>query len=666
MAAPQINWGDMLAQATRPEQRAHLAVDLRSIWEETLVGKVKLTNGEAFDPQQVWQWPAPRFGAGSKQAVSMQAGERLVARITVFSERVGTDFNLSFAMPRLDAAHVSYRYDGGPWTTLSAGDTLAMNRWPLADRQPSFYLPLIAGQMDVVIQIAHRGILESPVMLQSSRVFLESRTSSVWSAGLYVGVSLVLALMGFLMALNFKRSGFLCVTVMSTMVALVLSFDSGLGGMYVGVNSDRLNDEVKFIVNTSWSMLLPWVTGMALGIRSYSKLWWWGAVASAITGVFLAIFWADYSARDATPGGIPVLLFFVIFFTIAMLSWAWLKGYSRNWGIVIGVALYMLSLGLPFAAFVGVISSDGGGQWTAFISMLAALAFMRGLFLQHRMGRQVIARANLTTQRDVLTGLLSRLGAQTHLNRVRVRTQNEHTCALFIYASTMDSEAAIRAYGEEGFEMGMVQIAASLSSSVSGVDGLARISHHAFGIIVMMPPDPALATRLAQKILARLMALASHGTPMAGSVRMVMAWLPLYGFKINTLERRCVRTLEMLEENKRIGWVGGNASHSEAAQLLRDARHDYQSPIEMEDLGAGESQPPRDSAVSSNIYERIHRIEREMLHGMDTRFLVADAERTSHLNVGSGLSPSEAVTTQSMGARNMSTQPPGQGDKPPS
>jgi hypothetical protein len=40
-------------------------------------------------------------------------------------------------------------------------------------------------------------------------------------------------------------------------------------------------------------------------------------------------------------------------------------------------------------------------------------------------------------------------------------------------------------------------------------------------------------------------------------------------------------------------------------------------------------QTPRNPNVSSNLYERIHRIEREMLQGVDTSFLVAEAERMS-------------------------------------
>jgi hypothetical protein len=44
LAAPQINWGEMLAQAQGKETREGLEIDLRQRWEATLVGSVQQTN----------------------------------------------------------------------------------------------------------------------------------------------------------------------------------------------------------------------------------------------------------------------------------------------------------------------------------------------------------------------------------------------------------------------------------------------------------------------------------------------------------------------------------------------------------------------------------------------------------------------------------------------
>ncbi len=644
-AAPEINWGDRVTQARATDVRQSLTEDVRLVWEATRVGQVQLANDQAHKPDEVWRWASERFESKlGSQPLAMKQKERLIARLTVFSEQMGSDFILSMAQPRLDAVHVSYRYDGGAWMTLSAGDTLPMASWPQPDRQPSFSLPLAAGQMDVVMEFAHRGILDAPVLLQNNRAFMSERAQSMWGAGVAVGINAVLALMGMMLALNFRRVSFLSISVMSAMMALVLMFNTGLGGIFVGTREARFNDEAKFVLTTLWSVMLPWVAGMALGIRAYSRAWWLTTIVSLVLGVMLSFVWADYSVRDTALNGIPLLLLLVIIISVAMVAWAWLKAYSRNPLVVIGLGLYLMSLLFPFVGYLGVINNEASKLWTAAVSLLASLILMRGLFLQHRMGRQVMARANISPLRDVLTGLLSREGLQANLYKLRSRIHSEHTCAVFIYIQLMSESEATRQHGEEGFEMGMVQVAASLSGSISSVDSLSRVSRHAFATTVMMPPDPALATRVAQKILSRLIALASHGTPMASDARLALSWLPLYGFRVDSLEQRSLRALTELGESKRIGWVGGQSTHAEAVQMLKDARLAYSTPSGMPTEQDDETEVPRNSAASSNLYERIHRIEREMLHGVDTRFLVAEAERMSreinsaHASVGSSAS----------------------------
>ena len=331
--------------------------------------------------------------------------------------------------------------------------------------------------------------------------------------------------------------------------------------------------------------------------------------------------------RDVSPVGIAIVLTTIVIFVAALLAWAWLKNYSRNLSLTIGLLLYACGILFLFSAYIGQISSDTSGLIASVTTTLASLAMMRGLFVQYRMGRQVIARANTSPHRDVLTGLLNREGMQAHLYKVRERVQAQETCAIFIYISVLDTKAAMDEHGEQGFEMGMVQMAASLSTSVTGADGVARISGHAFGITILMPPEPAMAIRMAQKILSRLMVLASHGAAMASTARITLAWMPLNGFRVDTLERRCIEALNVLEAGKRIGWVGGVDSHKDASQLLRDSSLALSTPNTLgKPVATYESSQ---NGVASNLYDRIHRIEREMLHGVDTQFLVEEADRLS-------------------------------------
>ncbi len=661
-AVPQIAWTDQIELAAQPGDHRAVSVDLRALWETTRVNGVTTSNAEFFNPEKVWSWPAQRFQTRlGETSYMLREGERYIARVQIFSEKPGTDLNLNMQMPRLDAVHLSYRYDGGAWTTLSAGDTLAMNTWSLPDRQPAFDIPLLRGQLDLVVEIAHRGNAYAPALLQNDVAYLSDLTTRSASVGVLIGINLVLALMGILLALNFKRYGFLGVSLMTLTISSVLFFNSGLGGLYIGTDLAGFNDQVKFFCNNVWCLSLPWVAAVSMGLRHSAPRWWHVALATTVGGILLSLVWADYAYRDTAFIGVPLLLSMMLGVTLLMALWAWFRAICNSWEIMAGLAGYGLSLMMPYAAYLGLMSTNLAGLIAALLSMLSALLLMHGLYLQHRMGRQVMARANISPQRDVLTGLLNRKGLEEHLQQLRDRMQQQQTCAAFCYLNVADAETAQQILGEEGFEMGMVQIAASLSSSVSGVDGLARISQHAFAITVLMPPDPALGTRMAQKILSRMMALAAHGTPLAGSTRIAMAWLPLFGFKVDSLERRALRTLVTMDSNKRIGWVGGQESHAEAAQMLRDDRNAFATPSDqfIDDALGRVAQP--DGPVS-NLSDRIRRIEREMLQGVDTKFLMAEAERMSKmLNSGDSSQNSEDRDhhpTQIMNTLQMSTLSP--------
>ncbi|MFM7330263.1 MAG: hypothetical protein ACKO1L_01140 [Brachymonas sp.] len=114
-SAPLINWTQAVALSVQNNDQANVSLDLRSRWEATKVGAVDMPNQQALAPESIWQWPDERFSTNDWQgALRMRADERLVTRLTVVSEQLGTDFTLSLKQPRLDAVHVSYRYDNGP------------------------------------------------------------------------------------------------------------------------------------------------------------------------------------------------------------------------------------------------------------------------------------------------------------------------------------------------------------------------------------------------------------------------------------------------------------------------------------------------------------------------------------------------------------------------
>ncbi len=615
-AEPAVISSPELAQLS--DINSHASVDLRQYWQAALINVDGLPNIHPSDPQALWALPDTQFQTTTQPArIRLTQGQRYVARMQMLSSGFGANINLSFLMPRLDAVHVAYRYDQEPWVVASAGDTIPMDEWAFRDRQPSFDIPLRQGKLQIVAEIAHLGVLDTPVVLQSANAYRDNRLAIGLMIGALVGINLVFALVGIGAALTFQRWGFLAVTVMAGLAAVVITTNSGMAGVYLLTNSVIFNDQAKFFTNTMWCVLFPWVTATVLYQKLHALAWWRMSQVYAVLGVALTIWSMNYAMRSQMVGWIPVIAFASIAIATAISLQAVLRMQAHALLTMPGVLLYALALLTHLASNRGYLSNDKALVYSAVATILAALLFLQVIVRQHRHGRLVMARAKTSPGRDVLTGLLSRKGFEQVLVRDVKRMYAERTYAAFFYIKVSDAQTLKDRYGDEGFEVGMVQLAAALSSSISVVDTVGRIAPNAFAVTAFMQRDANMANGLAQKILTRTMALASHGAPLAQTGRIAVAWLPVFGTLLPDIERRCLRAMRNMDEGKRIVWVGGVNAHTDHSQLS-DGQSSAASTKPNNGQEADEELP--------SLPGMINRLEEEML-GPDTQILEAEADR---------------------------------------
>jgi GGDEF domain-containing protein len=610
------------------------SLDVRGQWESALVAIPEQATTKAFDPQEVWQWPANRFLAKQPtERIVMTAKQRFVARMELTSNQSGEGVYLVFQMPRLDAVHVFYRYGNDPWKKESAGDTLPMTTWPFFDRQPTFSLPQRAGTLSLVVEVAHIGVVDAPVLLENSHSFRQDGIDAAITSGLLIGVNLVLAAVGLMAALNFRRFGFLSISLMTFLMAFVVFTNSGLAGVYALTQSAEFNDQSKFLANTLLCVVFPWVTAVALSQRFYARGWWHTALACAGLGSLLAIWLMQYALRSWTLTLVPFVLAGSLLIALAMLANALVRGQASALAATPGIVLYAVSLVVPLAAYLGFMHNDMAVLVASLATLLAALVFLQVMVKQHRQGRMVMARAKTSASRDVLTGLLNRPGFEQILAKSVSRMHAEKMYAAFFYVTVSDAQTLQERFGDEGFEGGMVQMAAAISSSVSVVDTVGRIAPNAFAVTVLMPRDAKLANSLAQKIITRTMSLASHGAPMAQTARIAIAWLPVFGTQLPDIERRALRVLRKMEEGKRIAWVGGEYAQLDASQMPDGTSNPTTKP--------NNGQTADDDLPS--LPGMINRIEREML-GPDTEQLKSEADRLMRMMKAQAQQPDFANT----------------------
>lgn len=592
----------------RSQDLQNVRLDLRTQWQTQ---RTKTTNApqlKALDPSVVWDWPDSQFNAGlDLKAVKLELGERLVSRLALQTKADAQGLVLDLPMPRLDAAHLSYRYNGEPWVHAMAGDQIPMVQWPFFHRSPAFFLPAKSGELQLVLEIGHQGLMTSPVLLVSDKLFRAERFDAALRTGVLLGLAVVLSLVGFGAAAVFGRFSFMAVALLVVTVGLAVFTQDGVAGMYLGTETSRFNDVSKFISGMLCGAFLPWAVATVLSQKFYSLLVWRATIIWLVLGLLGVLLMTGAGSRVGQGLLLPPYLLISLLFAIGMAVVSVVRQQAYALWTLVAVMFVCLGINAPLFSYWGWMDGPQSLTLSSVGFLVSTLLLFYAQLLQYRHGRLVMTRATQSDGRDALTGLLNRAGFEKLLRREVKRITADRSQAAFYYIEVGDVAQLQERYGGEGFETGLLQIAAAVSSSVSVVDTVARIAPNALVVTVVMQRNAAAANALAQKIISRTMAMASHSVPMAQNSRIAIAWLPTFGTELHDIERRALTVLRKMEMGKRIAWVGGSQAQVDPGTIADGG---------LSTLG---SMPGSDHSSSDELPSLpgiINRIEHEML-GLD-------------------------------------------------
>ncbi len=603
----------------RQQDRARFSMDVRPIWQTAMLPGQGIDTAKPLDAQMVWDIADDKFAPGKATPATVRNGERLVGRLSVLVQDSPHSLVVELPMPRLDVAHLSYRYGTGAWAQLSAGDQIPMVQWPFANRSPVFLIPPKTGELQLVVDIPQQGLFPSPVRLWADQAFRQAHANRDMETGAAMALVFFTMLICFGAAAIFKRFVFLAVGLYSLSVVLLTVGNGGVAGIYLGTTTTWFNDYVKYVTSMIFGAMVPWTISVVVAQKYYSRFvayaasfWLIGSLV-LVTGMLFtvprAIHWAITS---------PFLIASLIFgFSIALASVV--RGQAHALWSLSAAALICVAIFAPIAAYWGYLDGQWGYSVTMLSFSLSSALLLFTLFLQYRHGNWVMARAAQSSGRDALTGLPSRDVFARQLAKAANEASANESYALFMYVSVSDAATLKERFGGEGFESGMVQMAAALSSSISVMDTIARVGSNAFGVLVDMPHEAKLANALAQKIITRTMAISSHSAPMAQTARIAMAWVPVYGKALDDLEKLVKHVVRDMSEGKRIGWVGGAQAQALSANTA-----------DISDSLRSESDP---QARGEALHSVINRLEQSIEQETQAALKAQDAQANKPMKV---------------------------------
>ncbi len=549
------------------QSHSQMALNLHPLWQFAKLQAPNAKPEEAFDAAQVWAWPEAQFAAPqAAKPFTLSQGERWVGRLRLQLPPSEQGVMLEIPMVRLDIAHLSYRYNDGPWRRAMAGDQIAMVRWPFAHRSPAFPIPTDSGELQLVLELGHQGMMVAPMVLQSDQHFRVDRFDGALRTGMLLGLALVLSLVCLSAAVVFKRFNFVAVAVLLVVIGFAVVTQGGVAGMYIDTGTARFNDQSKFITGMLFAAVLPWVVGTVVLQKIYSGVVWRLTLVWLVAALLCTLLLVGIDARKVQTLAMPLFLLGGLLFSTGIVLAAVLRKQAYAAVNLLAVMLLTFSILVPLLSVWGITDGVSSRTTSTMGFLVAALIMFYTQLLQYRYGRSVAARSSPSQGRDELTGLVHRAGFEQIFASQMQRILANKTTAAFFYIEVSNAEDLQERFGGEGFDIGMVQIAAAVSSSVSVVDTVARVAPNAFAVIMVMHKSTSAAAAVAQKIISRTMAIASHSTPIAQTSRIVIAWLPDSTNKLEDIERRALVVLQKLETGKRIGWV--NPGHwAEEAQI---------------------------------------------------------------------------------------------------
>jgi GGDEF domain-containing protein len=587
-AAPTVELPSSFGHVKSRIGQGEANIALSQHWEGGIFAAPSPNGAIASDPEAIWARPAATFNHRLNQRMWLNPDERYVTRISLISQTVNGSLHLDTHAPRTDAVHLAYRWNGGPWVRAVAGDTIAMQHWPLRSTAPSFLIGRQIGQLDVVAEFAHVGAVDTRVTLHDPVDGDARGLQTALVVGLLAGICLVMAVSGVWGAWSFGRPGFLVTSLLGLAGLGAVTIHSGVLPIYVMTGSENFSDEAKVVINTLWSAITPMAVAVLFSTKSYAPAVWratwvWLSLL-LISGVFLR----SHELRTiALPFGIVHTLMTLLFCLALCALTALRSKQGLEFWSVTSMLLFFAGLLAPLLSYMGLFDSSQVFLVSASILMIGTLALFQALVLQYRMGRMARARAQVAATRDALTGLLNRGGFDKRFEReVENAYISQHGGCAFLYLELgADLQALHRQYGVEGVETGMVQVSAALASSFSAVDALGRVAPHAFAVAIPGCPSAQMALVQAQRLLTLLMKLAAQAAPIAQDARITVAWLNSAVVSLAELERSSARALAALTGGKRIAQLDDStvaaataAAEKPLAQAIRQLQRDMLGP----------------------------------------------------------------------------------------
>ena len=523
-------WAMLISSATH----ARTALDLRTQVQPVALedrGDYWIDTTGALTAAQISANPHIAWQPTNRTTIyPVTSGNVLWMRFTVPPAPDSERWLVELPNPAMDRVSL-YAPDGaGNWVEKSAGDSIAVRKWPVPHRHP--VLPI---DMSAKVTTNYLMRLENAYPVSAAVQFVgeghlsraEQRISMIF--GVFFGLTGLAVAVSLLSAISLRDPAFGLFGVVMALMAVTQAAFTGLGGLYLWPDWSWWNQLSTPILTLLTSAATSLFISTAVALQERSPRLHRLLVSQAMLFTVLAVIY--------TLGLIPAplhmqtlvyVLIWVDIICVAMMLWSWRLGDRLAPWLLFGYVPILVSVGWMMANYARLIPIDFFTQHGLQFGVALHLPIVMVVLMlrsQHR--RENYRRIQGLDKLDPATGLINARIFTERLSRMATRSQRLKQSSALLMIDIVNADQIQRDFGRKAAEDLPLRVAERLLSIARDIDSPARLSHLRFGILIEGPLGEADAAALGQRIVARcLMSYREMHVDCVAQVKVAYALLP--------------------------------------------------------------------------------------------------------------------------------------------
>lgn len=424
------------------------------------------------------------------------------------SREARQEWLLEFPMPVLDLVTV-YQREGSGWHAESAGDTIAVNRWPEGGRYPLFRLDVPPGEVrDVYVRIRHTTSANFPVRLTTAGAHAQRGQVEYLALGVSFGALLLLIAACCALTWVYRDRIFAWYAVYAALTSLAVASYTGTAAHLLWPGFDALRDApMPMLASAATGAAMLFVRNL-VGLRRRYRGQDRFVYGLGIAGLVLA-FAPPLLPKSVT---LPLLGAYMATATVTAVLVgfaAWRRGDEVGKWVCAAYLPMTASVIASFLRIFGWVPVSTGSQYAVVVAMAIEVPLLLvALFIRSRDRHGAEIRAQALTTHDALTGLLAPHLFQDRLRQVIARFKREGDSAAVMFIDLVNHARIKETFGSAVAEQSLLRSVIKLRRLVRDVDTVSRVGEARFAVILEGASARSSVTdRAARLIAAGLMPL---------------------------------------------------------------------------------------------------------------------------------------------------------------